>query len=298
MQLADLGITPAQVQALVDLDRRAEEKAGKPPEPGEDSGIDAINRSDREAAIETWLEARGVTHAWEFADSISGIELSPADLESLETTFSAAQIPRLVEWIHCSYTASLLVDEIGMGAARISELVKALKSYSYLDQAPLQSVDIHQGLDDTLVILRSKLKRGVAVHREYAPDLPHIQAYGSELNQVWTNLIDNAIDALLDQEQPDGEAAIWLRTRQDGDWVVVEIEDNGPGIPSEALSRLFDPFFTTKPPGKGSGLGLNISHNIIVQKHKGKIDVESQPGKTVFTVRLLVHPGGLAGLPG
>ncbi len=184
----------------------------------------------------------------------------------------------------------MLVDEIGIGAGRISELVRALKSYSYLDQAPLQSVDIHQGLNDTLVILRSKLKHGVAVRREYASDLPHIQAYGSELNQVWTNLIDNAIDALLAEDNPTADPVITLRTYQHGEWVVVEVEDNGPGVPAEALPRLFDPFFTTKPPGKGSGLGLNISHNIIVQKHKGKIDIDSQPGRTRFTVRLPIHP--------
>jgi signal transduction histidine kinase len=130
------------------------------------------------------------------------------------------------------------------------------------------------------------------VQRQYAPDLPHILAYGSELNQVWTNLIDNAIDALLADDQAPAQPVITLRTFKQGEWVVIEVEDNGPGIPEQALSRLFDPFFTTKPPGKGTGLGLNISHNIIVQKHHGKIDVESRPGETRFTVHLPIHTDG------
>jgi signal transduction histidine kinase len=141
-------------------------------------------------------------------------------------------------------------------------------------------VDVHEGLDNTLVILRSKLKPGVSVHRDYDPDLPHIQAYGSELNQVWTNLIDNAIDAM------NGQGEITLRTGHDDEWVIVEIEDNGTGIPEAILPKLFDPFSTTKPPGQGTGLGLNICHNIVVQKHKGRIEVTSQPGKTCFEVRL------------
>jgi signal transduction histidine kinase len=144
-------------------------------------------------------------------------------------------------------------------------------------------VDVHEGLDSTLVILRSKLKSGISVSREYAPGLLRIQAYGSELNQVWTNIIDNAIDAL------EGQGEITIRSRQDGDWVVVEIEDNGPGIPPEIQPRLFDPFFTTKPPGKGTGLGLQISYNIIVNKHRGDIKVFSQPGKTCFQVWLPIN---------
>jgi len=172
------------------------------------------------------------------------------------------------------------LEEIRQGANRISEIVKALKAYSYMDQAPVQSVDIHEGLDNTLVVLRSKLKPGITVHRQYAPDLPKIQAYGSELNQVWTNLIDNAIDAM------NGEGEITLRTHLDGQWVVVEVIDNGPGIPQEIQGKLFDPFFTTKPPGKGTGLGLNITHNIVVEKHHGRINIHSHPGQTTFEVSL------------
>src|SRR5262249_37702831 len=156
------------------------------------------------------------------------------------------------------------------GAYRISEIVKALKLFSYMDQAPIQSINVHEGLDSTLALLRSKLKEGIAVQCEYARNLPRIQAYGSELNQVWTNIIDNAIYALR------GEGQIVVRKRQvDELSITVEIEDNGPGIPEPIQPKIFEPFFTTKPLGEGTGLGLNISHNIIVEKHKGKISVDS-----------------------
>jgi signal transduction histidine kinase len=168
-----------------------------------------------------------------------------------------------------------------------SSLTKAqsdmLLTYDQLAQkraAEPTDLDVHEGLDNTLVMLRNKLKVGIDVHRQYAENLPRIQAYGSELNQVWTNIIDNAVDAMQ------GRGELTLRTRQEEQWVVVEIEDNGPGIPQAVQAKIFDPSFTTKAPGKGTGLGLNISHNIVVQKHKGKITVRSQPGKTCFEIRL------------
>jgi signal transduction histidine kinase len=200
-------------------------------------------------------------------------------MERLVAGFSPAQFTAVIDWLNYTYIIYSLLEEIGQGAGRIAELVKALKDYTYLDQAPIQAVDIHEGLDSTLVILRSKLA-DVTVRRDYDSDLPRVQARGSELNQVWTNLVDNAIDATK------GEGMITLRTRSDDEWVIVEIEDNGPGIPEEALPNLFDPFFTTKAPGKGTGLGLNISHNIVVQKHQGRIDVNSEPGRTCFEVRI------------
>ena len=141
------------------------------------------------------------------------------------------------------------MHEIGQGSARISEIVGALKSYSYLGQAPAQTVDLREGLDNTLVILRSKLKAGISVHRDYGADVPKVPAYGSELNQVWTNLLDNAADAM------DGKGEINIRTRREDGWAVVEIEDNGPGIPEEIAPKIFDPFFTTKPPGRGRASG-------------------------------------------
>ena len=173
-----------------------------------------------------------------------------------------------------------LVSEISLGTNRIVEIVKALKTYTYMDQAPVQSVDVRKELDNTLIILHNKLKSGVTVVREYAKDLPFIEAYASELNQVWTNIIDNAIDAMA------GEGKLIVRTYQEDPWLVVEIEDDGPGIPDEIQSQIFDPFFTTKGPGDGTGLGLNISRNLIVQKHGGQISVLSKPGSTCFSVRL------------
>jgi signal transduction histidine kinase len=203
-----------------------------------------------------------------------------SNLSHLAENLNSEEFPTVVALLSNKYTTYNLLAEIGQGTRRISEIVKALKSYTYLDQAPVQSVDIHEGLDDTLVMLRSKLKAGVQVRREYAQDLPRIEAFGSELNQVWTNIIDNAVSAM------EGQGEIVLRTYRQDAWVVVEIKDTGPGIPQDIQGKIFDPFFTTKPPGQGTGLGLSISHNIVVQKHKGKIAVYSRPGETYFEVKL------------
>jgi predicted CoA-binding protein len=205
-------------------------------------------------------------------------------LKSFASHFSPEYLPAIVGWLGATYNAYNLLNEIGQGSSRISEIVKALKSYSYLDQAPVQDVNINEGLDNTLLILRSKTK-DIKIHREYDPNLPKIQAYGSELNQVWTNILDNAADAL--DKSPNAE--IFIRTVHEGDWIKVEIEDNGPGIPAEILPRIFDPFFTTKPPGKGTGLGLEISYNIIVNKHRGDIRAFSWPGKTIFRVSIPIN---------
>ena len=242
--------------------------------------LDPLTRSDQEYEIETWLEDQGVEDAWELAPMLVNIGYNCSKLSELAGNFSSEEFSAVVPLLSNKYTTLNLLAEIGHGADRIIEIVKALKSYSYLDQAPTQAVDIHEGLDNTLVMLRSKLKAGVQVRRDYAPDLPRIEAYGSELNQVWTNIIDNAVSAMK------GQGEIVLRTYRQGSWVVVEIKDTGPGIPLDIQAKIFDPFFTTKAPGEGTGLGLNISHNIIVQKHKGKIAVYSKPGETRFEVKL------------
>jgi signal transduction histidine kinase len=274
LQLGELNLTESQLDSLLALDELARQRAKQPPD------MDSLTRSDRENELEAWLDERDVQNAWEIAPALANLGYDCDALNTLVADFNKSQFSAVIDWLHDTYTIYSLLEEIGQGTGRISELVKALKGYTYLDQAPIQTVDLHEGLDSTLVILRSKLKQGITVHREYAPDLPTIQARGSELNQVWTNMIDNSIDAM------DGSGEITLRTRQDDQWVIVEIEDNGPGIPEDVLPNLFDPFFTTKPPGKGTGLGLNISHNIIVQRHQGRIEVTSQPGKTRFEVRL------------
>lgn len=274
VSLGVLALTGEQKAALDELGRDAEARAGGPPE------LDALARSDRESEIEEWLEAHSVPDAWELTGSLADLGYDTDKLDDLGVTFASDQLPAVIGWLSATYSAQSLLTEIGHGAGRISDVVKALKSYSYLDQAPVQAVNVHDGVDDTLIILGSKLRDGISVHRDYARDLPTIQAYGSELNQVWTNILDNAADAL------EGNGEITIRTAKEGDGVVVEIEDNGPGIPSEIQSRVFDPFFTTKPPGKGTGLGLDITYNIVVFKHRGEITIDSEPGRTCFKVWL------------
>jgi signal transduction histidine kinase len=253
--------------------------------------FDPLARSDLEGEVSDWLDEQGVEEPWELAPAIVALGWRAADLGALVEPFTATQKPVFLCWLATACTVYALLDEVGQGAGRISEIVQAVKSYSYLDQAPVQLVDVHEGLENTLVILRHKLRGGVTVAKEYAADLPRIEAYASELNQVWTNLIDNAIDAM------DGRGEMRIRTYgrarpADGgehQEVVVEISDNGPGISPELQSRIFDAFFTTKEPGKGTGLGLHITYNIVVNQHHGEIKVESQPGQTTFRVILPVQ---------
>jgi signal transduction histidine kinase len=273
-------LSPDQQAQLSIIDQTVQEqlKANRP--------INTLERSDLENDLEGWLEAHTIDQPWDVAPVLADAGLGRDRLEALMQPFSRTQWNSILTWLTCNIQISTLAKEIAMGAGRITEIVHALKSYTYMDQAPVQRVDIHAGLDNTLVILRSKLvQANIHVVRDYAPDLPQVEAHGSELNQVWTNLIDNAIDA-ISMSGKDGAGQITLRTRCDETWVVVEVEDNGSGIPETVRSTIFDPFTTTKPVGKGTGLGLNISHNIIVQKHNGKIQVHSQPGQTRFEVWL------------
>src|SRR6185295_3394944 len=227
-----------------------------------------LDRSDREAELEDWLDSHDLD-ASALAPALVGLGLTPPALEDLLKTVGEDALEPVLAWAAAVLPVHQLLYEIGQGSARISEIVRALKSYSYLGQAPVQWIDLHEGLDNTLVILRNKLKAGIEVHREYAKDLPSVHAFGSELNQVWTNLLDNAADAM------NGKGHLTIRTRRQDPWAVVEIEDDGPGIPAALQSRIFDPFFTTKAPGKGTGLGLSTSYSIVTEKHHGRIDVES-----------------------
>jgi PAS domain S-box-containing protein len=274
LRMAELKLEKKQVDRVMELDQIAKERGRKP------ADLNALARSDREAALERWLEERDIDTAGEVVPALVSLGYDQRDLEVLAKVFTTPQLAVVIDWLSFKYAIYNLVAEIGLGTGRIVELVKALKTYTYMDQAPVQSVDVREGLDNTLIILHNKLKSGVTVVREYAEDLPVIQAYASELNQVWTNIIDNAIDAM------DGEGTLFVRTRREDPWVVVEIEDDGPGIPAEIQTKIFDPFFTTKPLGEGSGLGLNISRNLVVQKHRGEITVSSRPGRTCFAVRL------------
>jgi signal transduction histidine kinase len=274
LKIYQFNLSAKQLDAFLQIDAYVQEKAKKPDQP------DALDRSDREYEIENWLEKQGVENAWELAHLIVNLGYSIQKLEEIQESVTPLIFNVAIDWTVCLFQIYALLEEISMGAGRIVEIVKALKSYTYLDQAPNQAVNIHEGLDNTLVILRSKLKHGVTVHREYAQDIPAIQAYGSELNQVWTNLIDNAIDAM------DGQGELTLRTSFDEQWVYVEIEDQGSGIPENVLPHIFDPFFTTKPVGVGTGLGLPVARKII-DLHRGEIDIRNNPdGGVVATVIL------------
>ena len=243
----------------------------------------ALDRSDREAEIEDALAAAGVSEPWSLAPALADAGIHP---DALTTVASSDEATAVVEALAVRAETESLVREIQEGAARLSELVAALKGYSFLDQGPIQRTDVVKGLGDTLLILRSKLK-GISIVKDFAPDLPSIMAYGSRLNQVWTNLIDNAAFALNDADTT--EPRITLRAQPDDGWIRVEVEDNGPGIPDDAVGHIFDAFFTTKPPGVGTGIGLNTTYGIVVNDHRGEIDVDSSPTGTRFVVRLPIE---------
>ena len=232
-----------------------------------------------ESGLQSWIEEIGIEDAWELAPSLVASGWDAPEMAKLSDTFEPDNLKVVVRWLASGCMAYALLDEIAVGTERMSEIVRSVKAYSYLDQGPAQQVDVHQGLENTLVILRHKMKDGITVRRDYAPDLPLIEAHGSELNQVWTNILDNAIDAMQ------GSGEIILRTRAEDNKVIVEIQDTGPGIPTDIQKRIFEPFFTTKPPGLGTGLGLHIAYTV-VNNHAGRINLTSEPGKTCFQVTL------------
>jgi signal transduction histidine kinase len=242
--------------------------------------LNALEKIDLVDQLEAWLEANEVESAWELAPAMVNFGWNGESLEELKGT---AFFDLSIQWLGAGCMAVGLIFEVQQTTERISQIVQAMKSYTYLDQAPLLEVDVHEGLENTLVIMQHKLKKGVTIRREYSADLPRIEAYASELNQVWTNIIDNAIDAM------NGKGEISLRTYPEDDNVVIEIMDSGPGIPEEIQARIYEPFFTTKPPGKGTGLGLHISHDIVANRHHGQLLVESKPGETKFRVILPVR---------
>jgi signal transduction histidine kinase len=244
--------------------------------------LDPIDRSDREDTMQSWLEDHDIEDAWEFSPMLVSFGWEPKELDEIGTHFSPEELKSVIPWLASGCSTYAMLEEVGKGAKQISEIVRGMKGYSYLDQAPVQQVDIHKGIEDTLIILRHKIKHGVTVKRDFAKDLPKIEAYASELNQVWTNIIDNAVDAM------DGRGQITIKTYGKDENVVVEITDNGPGIPADVLPQIFQPFFTTKPQGQGTGLGLHITYNIIADKHRGRISATSEPGKTMFQVVLPV----------
>lgn len=244
------------------------------------SSLSPLEQSDREDELADWLESSGVNNAWELAPSFVSVGIEKLQLENLAKEMESAAFNEALMWLEATLTMNALVNEVEQSTSRISDLVGAIKNYSYMDRGEIQKIDLHEGLNNTLKILHHKLKYGVKVNQEYSPDIPSLSVYGGELNQVWTNLIDNAIDAM------DGKGELTIRTSLEHNCVLIEIIDNGSGIPQELQSRIFEPFFTTKGVGKGSGLGLDISRRIIVQKHQGNLRFTSQPGKTNFQVRI------------
>ena len=241
--------------------------------------LEALEKIERVDQLQTWLEANRVEIAWELAPAMVSFGWAVDELEALR---GSPLFETSMQWLGIACLTIARLAEIQQAAERISQTVHAMKTYTYLDQAPLLEVDVHEGLESTLVIMQHKLKRGVSVRREYASDLPRIEAYASELNQVWTNIIDNAVDAM------NGNGVITLKTYPGENHVVVEIIDNGPGIPAGIQQRIFEPFYTTKAPGQGTGLGLHTSHDIIVNRHHGQLTVTSRPGETKFKAVLPV----------
>jgi len=278
-RLAAANAQPEALAHLARLAQRARASARDEPE------LDALEASDREEEIGAWLEARGVEAPWELAPALVTARIDTGCAQEVADAVGEAALGDALRWVAGGVTADGLLDQVADATRRVGELVKAVKEYTYMDRGVQQDVDVVAGLESTLTILKHKLKKGsVSVRRELADDLPRICAYGSELNQVWTNLIDNALDAL------GGEGTLTVRAAREGDSCVrVEIADDGPGIPPEVQSRIFEPFFTTKDVGVGTGLGLDVAYKIVVKRHGGDLSVRSRPGETVFTVRLPVE---------
>ncbi len=242
--------------------------------------LNSLEQSDLEDALATWLEQHGITEPWKISNNLVEAGIDAQSLEKVLAKIDTGAIEDVLARLNAQITTAKLAGEIKNGTTRISELVGAIKEYSYMDQASVQKVDIHKSLDNTLLILKYKLrKKNIGVTRDYAGDLPPINVYGSELNQVWTNLIVNAIEAM-----PEG-GKLKVRTKREPTDILVEIRDNGSGIPESVRTHIFEPFFTTKPVGEGTGLGLDTVARI-VRKHRGNIRFESKPGDTCFQVRL------------
>jgi signal transduction histidine kinase len=268
--LAEQGIVAEQ---FLHIDRMRAELQQRP-----DSGEGPIERADREDFIGGWLEDHDVGIAWLLAPLLAASGVDRAWLEELESAVGPDALLPAVRWITSTVGMMSLLGELAEATGRISHLVEDVKVYTALDRAELQRVDVSGGVDSTLTMLGAKL-HGIKVVRDYASDLPEIEVYAAELNQVWTNLIDNAIDAM------EGEGTLHIAARRDGDELVVEITDSGPGIDPAVLHKVFEPFFTTKDVGKGTGLGLDISRRVI-DRHEGDIEFESRPGSTTARVCL------------
>lgn len=274
----DAHLLTAEQRAAIPALERDLAKRAKPA-----AQMDSLERSDCEERIVACLTRHGVERAWELAPALVDAGCEASWFEDIMARFPEEALPDLLARVASSLTVDNLVSEIESAGTRIFDLVRVIKEYSYMDQAAEQEVDVHRGLENTLLMLKARWKHGVIVKLDFDRSLPKLCAHGSELNQVWTNLIDNAIDAM------DGHGELTIRTAREQDRMLVEIRDTGSGIPPEIRDRLFEPFFTTKGVGKGTGLGLETAARI-VREHGGEITVDSAPGDTRFQIRLpLAH---------
>jgi signal transduction histidine kinase len=249
--------------------------------------LSPIQVSDREDELGEWLEDRDVPGGWDLAPVFVAAGITVSDLDEVSNVVDPGFLEPSLRWLAYTVETENLLIEVKESTNRISALVAAAKQYSQLDRTPHQDVDLHDGLKATLVMLAGKKPEGVRIVKEFDRTLPKVPAYAAELNQVWTNLIENAVDAV------DGEGTITIRTARDGEYALVEVIDDGPGVPEELKSRVFEPFFTTKGVGRGTGLGLDVSWRVVVNRHGGDIRVVSEPGDTHFQVRLPLHGSGV-----
>jgi signal transduction histidine kinase len=277
-RLNNHALSTEQRAAIPQLERELAER------PAASGPMDTLERSDCEEAIAECLLRHGVSRAWELAPALVEAGCKSEWFDRIYAQFPPEAFPDLLARIAASLVIGGLLDQIENSTSRISDLVRAIKEYTYMDQGSEQEVDIHQGIESTLLMLRYRLKQGIALKLDFDRTLPKICARGSELNQVWTNLIDNAIDAM------DGKGELRISTARELDRLLVEIGDNGPGIPPEVQAHIFEPFFTTKGVGQGTGLGLETVRRI-VQEHSGEITVQSVPGDTRFQIRLPLPSG-------
>ena len=274
-------LAPDRLAALVDLVRQASgHRAELPP-------LSPLQVADREDELGGWLEEHGVADAWDLAPPLVAAGIGVDRLEQVAAVVPAELLPRAVGTLAAACEAASLLDEVVEATGRITNLIGVAKQYTQMDRGPLQHLDVHDGLESTLTMLGQRLGEGIEVVRDYDRSLPKLPAFEGELNQVWTNLIGNALDAM------DGRGTLTVRTRPEGDRVLVEIGDTGPGIPEAVAAHIFEPFYTTKPVGKGTGLGLDVCWRIVVQRHGGDLTFTSTPGDTRFQV--LLPTGGPPG---
>jgi signal transduction histidine kinase len=268
-----------QLAGLIEIQERTAERVAKAP------ALSPLEAADREDLLTDWLEDHGCDNAWQIAPTFVQAGLDVDWLDQVAVAVDEEILPNSIGWLNYTIETELLMNEIEDSTTRISNLVDAAKQYSQLDRAPYRVVDVHELLDSTLLMLSAKIGQDIRVVKEYDRTVPPVPAYPAELNQVWTNLIDNAVSAMKDGEG-DGHGTLTVRTALDHEQLLVEFRDTGTGIAPEIKNRIFDPFFTTKPVGQGTGLGLDISWRIVVNKHHGSMRVESQPGDTRFQVLL------------